>query len=307
MTPRLSLIELERRCQKPESRRIGNFMARRISRPMALRVTWLIAPWGISAHTITLLAWCVSLASAVAFAGGTPLAWCLGAILLQVWYLLDHVDGQIARLRGTASLDGVQFDYLMHHWVQAVIPTGLGWGLCFQHGEPIWMLAGLAWAAGTLMLGLLHDARYKAFVQRLKRVQGELLVVGGGGARPTPNSGWPQGWLRRCVWLARKSSEPHVTMNLLTLLAATAWAADTWWLRGSGAFLIQAYLSVMATVCPVLFAATLWRSLHRGTAELEFKAWYVPPPGSTLTFRDGWWLIEPGSEPEGETSRAAPR
>ncbi len=51
---RVSLDDLERRCQKPEHRRVGNWMARRISRPAALRVTHVVAPWGISANTAPL-------------------------------------------------------------------------------------------------------------------------------------------------------------------------------------------------------------------------------------------------------------
>ena len=38
-----------------------------------------------------------------------------GVVLAHLAFWLDHVDGQVARWRGTASLDGVYLDYLMHH------------------------------------------------------------------------------------------------------------------------------------------------------------------------------------------------
>lgn len=268
-------------------------MARRITRPMALRITWLISPYGISAHCITATAWLVSFCAAAGFAMGTTYGWLAGALLLQLWYLLDHVDGQIARLRGTASLDGVQLDYLMHHCVQAVIPASIGWGLCFQLDQPVWLLAGLAWGGGAALLGLLHDARYKAFVQRLKRVEGELLVIGGGGARPQPPQTLPSGWLRRGMYFARKSVEPHVTMNILTVLAFAAVLFES--MQGSTAsiWVMATYVSGMGILSPLLFVVTLARSLSQQAAEREFKAWYVPPPGTSLTFRDGWWLVEP--------------
>ncbi|HET6882831.1 MAG TPA: hypothetical protein VFI31_21870, partial [Pirellulales bacterium] len=107
-----TLAELEARCQKPNHRRTGNWMARRISRPLALRVTWLIAPTGVSAHAVTCIALAVALASGACFATGGVGACLLGTFLFQLWYLLDHVDGQIARWRGSASLDGIQLDYL---------------------------------------------------------------------------------------------------------------------------------------------------------------------------------------------------
>ena len=55
--PTITLREFSRRCQKPDHDRIGNWMARRISRPLALRITWVLAPWGVSANTATLAAW----------------------------------------------------------------------------------------------------------------------------------------------------------------------------------------------------------------------------------------------------------
>jgi hypothetical protein len=108
-------------------------------------------------------------------------------VLLQLWYLLDHVDGQLARLRGTASLDGVQLDYLMHHTLNLLVPLGVGCGLFAATAQPLWAVGGLLWAVSSLLITLHHDARYKAFIQRLKRLRGQLRVHGGGGGRA---GGW---------------------------------------------------------------------------------------------------------------------
>jgi len=164
---RPSLAELEQKCQKPDYQQVGTWMARRIARPAALRITWCLAPWGVSANMVTSLAWAVSLLAAWAFAAGSAGGWTLGALLLQLWYLLDHVDGQLARLRGTASLDGVQLDYLMHHSVNLAVPIGVGWGMFEQDGQTGWLLAGMVWGWGMLLIGLQNDARYKAFIHRL--------------------------------------------------------------------------------------------------------------------------------------------
>jgi len=198
-------------------------MARRVSRPAALRVTWLVAPWGVSANAATLSAWAAGMAAAAAFAWGTPGGWLLGAALLQLWYLLDHVDGQLARLRGTASLDGVQLDYLMHHTINLLVPLGVGAGLFVRSLQPAWFLAGLVWALGSLLITLHHDARYKAFAKRLKRLRGRLEVEGGGGARPGCQPPLPRRPGRLLVYLARKACEIHVVMNLLTVLAVGQW------------------------------------------------------------------------------------
>lgn len=290
---RLSPAELERRCQKPDHRRIGNWMARRISRPAALRVTRIAAGWGVSANAATLAAWGCGVAAAAAFGWGTVWGWLFGACLLQLWYLLDHVDGQLARLRGTASLDGAGLDYLMHHTINLLLPLGVGYGLSARGGQPLWLLAGLVWGVSLLLATLQHDVRYKAFVQRLKRLRGALEVRGGGGGRPTPQPPAPRSPLRLAAWTAHKACEVHVIMNVLTVVAlGQLMLADTSLLAG------RAYLLAMAPIAALATAFSILRSQWSQSAEQEFACWYRVPPDCELTFIDGWWLVQPREGPD---------
>lgn len=292
---RFSLAELERRCQKPDHRRIGNWMARRVTRPMALRVTWVVAPWGLSANGTTLLAWGVGVGAAAAFSWGSAVGWLLGALLLELWYLLDHVDGQLARFHGTSSLDGVQLDYLMHHALNLLVPLGLGHGAFVASGQGAWLWAGAAWGVAGLMLTLHHDARYKAFIQRLKRVRGPLVVQGGRGEQPCTQPGIPRGPLRLAAWLARKACEMHVVMNALVAVVVAGWAAsDKTLLAG------RVYVAIMAGVAPIVAAVTIFRSQREQTAERQFAAWYRPAPGSHLVYREGRWFVETARTDQGE-------
>jgi hypothetical protein len=254
---------------------------------MALRVTWIVAPWGASAHLATLAAWVSGVAAAATLARGTVGGWLAGAALLQLWYLLDHIDGQLARLRRTASLDGAELDYLMHHTVNLLVPLGAGYGMFVRHAEPLWFAAGLAWGLGMMLLTLHHDARYKSFIQRLKRLRGRLVVHGGAGDRPQPQPPIPRQPARLAAWTARKLCEAHVVMNLLTLVAAAQWLlGDAELLAG------RSYLATMALVAPTVAAWTIARSVGGQSAEREFAAWYRVPPGRCLTFAEGWWSVE---------------
>jgi len=284
---RLNIAEFERRCQKPDHRRVGNWMARRITRPAALRITRLAAPLGVTAHAATLGAWGCGVAAAAALAWGTPGGWLLGAAMLQLWYLLDHVDGQLARLRGTASLDGVQLDYLMHHTLNLLVPVGVGWGLFVARADPLWAAAGLVWGVATMAITLQHDARYKAFVQRLKRLRGRLEVVGGGGARPAPQPPLPRSPLRFAARLGRKACEMHVVMNLVTAIAVAQLLTGD-----RGLLLAGIYLAAMAPLSAGVAAWDIARSQRRQQAEHEFAAWYRVPPGQQMIFRDGWWITQ---------------
>lgn len=283
----IPLPELERRCQKPDHAHIGNWMARRVSRPAALRITRVLAPLGVSAHTATLAAWGLGVAAAAALAWGSPEGWLAAALLLQAWYLLDHVDGQLARLRGTSSLDGAQLDFLMHHTIHLLVPLGAGCGLAVRRLEPLWALAGLAWGLGLLIITLQHDARYKAFIVRLKRLHGRLEVTGGAGGRPEPQPPRPRRPLRLLAWSGRKACEMHVIMNLVTLAALVQWLAadrDLW----TAAILVPPLAAAALLVATV----TLVRAQSQGLTEHEFGLWFQVPPGSHLVFRDGWWFVE---------------
>lgn len=286
MKRRFSLAELEARCQKLDHQRLGNWMARRVSRPLALRVTRIVAPWGVSANAVTLAAWLVALVAALACGLGTPLGFVIGAILLQTWYLLDHVDGQLARLRRSESLDGVALDYLMHHAVNAAVPLGIGYGLARGTGQELWALVGLAWSIGLLVVGLANDVRYKAFVQRLKRVRGELRVVGGAGGRPMPAARMPNSLLPLVKWSAAKLCETHVLMNLLAVVATLELLlADR---RPWGI----AALCAAAATAAVLRAIKTIRELCAGDrVEAEFARWYQPPEGAWMAFEEGWWVV----------------
>lgn len=265
---RPSLAELEVRCQKPDHRRSGNWMARRISRPAALRITWVVHPWGISAHAMTIAAILCTIAAAVAFARGDVPGWLAGAALLQLWYLLDHVDGQLARLHGAATLDGMQLDYLMHHVVNLVIPWGVGLGLMLATGTAAWMVAGLTWSLGLLLLGLVNDARYKAFIGRLKQLDGPLMVVVG--EKPKSSFAPRKNALVRIVHAARKLCEIHVVMNSLTAIAVAQSLIGN---ISPGEW----YLAFAAPLALATALATLARDVHRGAAEREFAQWYCVP------------------------------
>lgn len=279
--------EFRERSRKPVDRQIGNWFARHVSRPMALPVTWVLLPTGISAHAVTLITWATGMAAAGSFACGGSAGWLVGAALLELWYLLDHVDGQIARCRGCETLDGVALDYLMHHAVHVAVPCGIGLGLS-SGASSAWAGVGMAWGLALLVIGLEHDVRAKAFLQRLKRLDGTLDAIGGGGGRPAPAPAIPRGWLPRLRWLARKSCEMHIVMNVLAAVALATWLCE-------GLAPARSSMAALLALAAVTVAAVqVGRNLRHETAERDFAAWFRPPAGTTLVYQDGMWKSSAG-------------
>jgi hypothetical protein len=264
-----TLAELRGCAHKSHHREIGNWLARRVARPGAIYGTWLAVRLGLSAHQVTAMAWASSLASAVAIGWGTRLTFVAGVALAHLAFWLDHVDGQVARWRGTASLDGVYLDYLMHHSASLATGFALGYGLAARSGDPRWSIAGIAIAAGWTLLGLHNDCRYKAFFQRLKASTASYRVDGGSGGRPRPPAAWPRRGLAALTWPAYKACEPHVVLIGMTAMAIAAIGAPAAWIAAwRGAVL------GMTVLAPALAIARIVRAMRRGAVEDEFARWF---------------------------------
>jgi hypothetical protein len=232
---------------------------------------WLAVRLGLSAHQVTSAAWLASLAAAAGIGTGDRLLFVLGVTLACLAFWLDHVDGQVARWRGTASLEGVYLDYLMHHSANLALGFAMGYGLAVRSGELRWTIAGLAIGMGWALLSLHNDCRYKAFFQRLKSVTGSYRIDGGSGGRPQPPAAWPRRGFGLLTWPAYKACEPHVVLLGLMILAALAIAAPAIWLA-----LWRAGVWALAILAPVLGIARIARAVQRATVEDEFSRWFRP-------------------------------
>lgn len=271
MTDRPTLAELRSRVHKDRHREIGNWLARQWARPTAVYGTWLAVRLGLSAHQVTVLALVAGLGAAAAIGTGTRAGFVVGAVLNIAAFWLDRVDGQVARWRGSAGLDGVFLDYVMHHVLSLALGFGLGFGLAARAGDLRWALAGFAIAAGWALLGLHNDCRYKAVFQRLKRESRSFRVDGGAGGRSAPPAPWPRRGLGMLTWPALKTCEPHVVLVALCGLAGLALAAPGWWLLGWKAGVVG-----MAIGAPMLAIGRLTRAVRRGAATDEFERWFRP-------------------------------
>lgn len=81
----------------------------------------------------------------------------LGAILIQLYLLLDCVDGEIARWRGQTSITGVYLDRIGHYLSEAALLVGFGLrgaDLWDGSGSPEWLWAfvGTLAALGAILI-----------------------------------------------------------------------------------------------------------------------------------------------------------
>lgn len=114
---------------------------------LAHRIALLLRETRVHPNHVTTASMLVGLAAAALYAGGTPLARNWGAVLYVLSAILDHVDGELARLTNKSSLRGQTYDRLADLIVRFALFAGMGLGL--RHGPLGGAAVGCGLAAGA--------------------------------------------------------------------------------------------------------------------------------------------------------------
>ncbi len=265
-----SLKELEAICQKPHWQEVGNWMVRKIERPLALHVTRLLLHTSITADQVTALSIAVGVLGGITFFSSNSVLFLLGVILFHVWYLLDHVDGQVARYRKSTSITGVYFDFLTHYIVHAFFFLGLGLQAYFRELHLAFLFLAIGGGLGSVLLGVFYDARYKAFFHSLTKMkqaewvgyQDPLAQLSGEESKVKEMS-----LVQRALSWLYKSTEIHVALNIVTVIAVLG----LWWESFLGlpwSYLLAVYYGLLI---PAIFAARSYAHIRSRRIDSEFQ------------------------------------
>lgn len=263
----LSLSEIRAVCQKPNYKTVGNWMVRTFLRDAAVPCTWLFLRLQISANVTTCLAIATAFFAGIFLAVPGAIFFLCGAVLLQIWYYLDHVDGQIARCLGTASMTGRFFDYAMHHFVHGWVFFGSGLFLYFSQENCLYLFGAGVSGLIIVMFNLTHDIKYKTFFEYNERAKrGESVVTTQQNSGKTAEE---KKWLlKRAFSLVHKLNEIHVFMNLITITAVL----DLIW----GGSMLRTILGFFY-LCSGLLLTFLkyYRVIVSRSVDKEFQVWFL--------------------------------
>lgn len=120
--------------------------ARLVIGPLANRLVGWIAPNpAVTPNRITVVSLAVGLVAAGLFAAGRQPSLALGGLLLQLSFVLDCADGQLARFRESSSLFGAILDRVCDRVKLFGVVLGLSYGLYRTTGDASAMLVGFAY------------------------------------------------------------------------------------------------------------------------------------------------------------------
>lgn len=115
-----------------------------------------IARWaarrGLTPNQVTSVSMLLGVLAAAGFATGERWGLVAGAVLLQVAFTADCVDGQLARFTRTFTPLGAWLDSTFDRLKEWVVFAGLAIGAA-QAGDPVWVLAGAALTLQTVRHG----------------------------------------------------------------------------------------------------------------------------------------------------------
>jgi hypothetical protein len=147
-------------CQAEKLRRPDDLT--RKHRALSIYATWFLIRTPVTADQVTGLSIATGLVAAVLLALpglGPGLG---GCALLYVSFLLDQVDGEVARYRKKTSLRGVYLDEIRHLVVNATPVFALGFDVARQQSS-LWPLA-VSFAAGLALLLARIEERLPALI-----------------------------------------------------------------------------------------------------------------------------------------------
>ncbi|MFG1674006.1 DUF5941 domain-containing protein [Micromonospora sp. NPDC049282] len=168
-------------------------------------VTKAAARVGLGPSGVTLLSVLFAVAAAVLFGVGGRPALVAGAVLLYLGFVLDCVDGQLARYTRHFSAWGGWLDTMADRFKEYVVYAGLGFGAThagFRYG---WALALAAMTLQTVrhMTDTWYGALHDEAARRPKVVAGDAGGLGGklnaASTRVQADTGSVSYWLKRTV------------------------------------------------------------------------------------------------------------
>ncbi len=288
-------------------------------------VTRAAARLGLSPTTVTMISVAFAVAAAVLFGVGGRPALVAGGVLLYLGFVLDCVDGQLARYTRHFSAWGGWLDTMADRAKEYVVYAGLGYGATHAGVRYGWALAIAAMTLQTVRhmtdtwYGVLHDEaarRPRAAVEEADGIGGKLNAAS---TKVQADTGSVSYWLKRTVvfpigerW-ALMAVTAALFGPLVALCAVLVWGTlafaytgalrtlRAWWMR----------VPVMTTVDVTLhrddgpvvrrFAAArpsgLERFLLRGAPRKAGVLWLaVLPalaPAALLLFAWGWGTDTP--------------
>lgn len=145
-----------------------------------------------------------------------------GAVLLVLYYVLDCVDGEVARWQKVVNVHWGYFDYLFHMLIKPLAFFGVGLG-CHLAGDSTWpLVAAFAAAVSTLWRKILIEIPGILFLKDvLRKGTAQRTADAAPNASPSTNAKGPEPFRLRADLVTLRAILTNFDVGLLFLTIAS--------------------------------------------------------------------------------------
>lgn len=152
---------------------------------VAMRLLWLIANFSkITPNQITVIGFLFSILAAFCFFQGQHIYLIIGALLFELGFIFDCMDGKLARLKNLKSDFGKYLDGIFDRWKIIFGLLGLAFGQYFIAHDNSYLMLGFVYALitaiGMFYLGEMEDLilnKYKSTQENKENKKPENLFL----------------------------------------------------------------------------------------------------------------------------------
>jgi phosphatidylglycerophosphate synthase len=149
--------ELRRICQRrPKGSGLGVAVKMAVMKRLSIYITWVLLHTPVTANQVTVSFIVIGLIGSFLLAFGNQWLSILGALVLFLHSVLDHVDGEVARYKKICSPGGKYLDLVAHKIVNPIVFACISFGVYHNCNAP--MVFAFGFAAVTFRL-LERDVR----------------------------------------------------------------------------------------------------------------------------------------------------
>ena len=220
-----------------------SFLVRHFYRPLSFACASVLANMGISANTVSYAAAVVAVFSSGLFLINNYAAHIIGAIMVNVWLLMDCVDGNLAR--GVCKQPFGEFaDALSSYLLVGLICTTMGVAVYFEGG--VLIPAGMPWIIVMGALASSSDSLMRLVYQKYRNEERNMTFQGI--LRPTTDAQKEIGWATRIKVIVNFEFGIGGIIPLFILIAAIFHALDLsviycfFYYSGSFVFVVFGYV-----------------------------------------------------------------
>jgi len=163
-----SIKELRKICQEPR-KFCDTWHGKNFARPISIYITVLFLKLRLSANFATGIFLLSGLAASFLLFCPNEFMVLLGALAFQLWYILDHVDGEVARYNKQTSLTGAYFDRISHYIVHPLLFFCLGAGLFFKLKIPAMLILGFFASFSMVLINAVTDIYELTLCQKTQK------------------------------------------------------------------------------------------------------------------------------------------